>query len=103
MKDIDTKYKLIPFTEVEDMARKIAVRWAGGAKMDWIGDKHKLASDIMNYAKLKIIEFNNWRHSEGFGNASAFTSEQLYELFIQQKTKAIKDDAAALNPTTKTS
>jgi len=42
-------YKLIPMSEIEEEARRIAILWHENAT-DWIGDKHKLASDIMNYA-----------------------------------------------------
>jgi hypothetical protein len=48
------EYQLIPLSEIEDDARKIAVVWveelqdAGGIMLQ---QKHKLASDIMNYAK----------------------------------------------------
>ena len=36
--------------EITKEARQIAVLWHENAT-DWIGDKHKLASDIMNYAR----------------------------------------------------
>lgn len=36
--------------QITDEARMIAVRWHENAT-NWIGDKHKLASDIMNYAR----------------------------------------------------
>lgn len=52
MKDLDKDYKLIPMTEITDEAREIAVRWVENYKpmgFDLPG-KHKLASDIMNYA-----------------------------------------------------
>lgn len=44
-------YKLIPMSEITDEARKIAVAWMECDDKHWIGQKHKLASDIMNYAK----------------------------------------------------
>ena len=44
-------YELIPFLEITDKAREIAVTWMECENKDWIGQKHKLASDIMNYAK----------------------------------------------------
>lgn len=52
-KDIDNDYPLIPMSEIDDEAREIAVRWAENNGYSWIGDKHKLASDIMNYARRK--------------------------------------------------
>lgn len=51
MKELDTDYKLIPMSEITDEAREIAVRWCEASGIRWIGDKQKLASDIMNYAK----------------------------------------------------
>lgn len=51
-KPMDEDYPLIPMKDIEDEARLIAVRWHENAT-DWIGDKHKLASDIMNYARRK--------------------------------------------------
>ena len=52
MKGMDTDYKLIPMSEITDEARKIAVRW-GDEYFPGIAlsEKHKLASDIMNYAR----------------------------------------------------
>ena len=44
-------YKLIPMSDITDEAREISVRWMECEDKDWIGQKHKLASDIMNYAK----------------------------------------------------
>lgn len=48
--ELQTDYPLIPMSKVSDEARMIAVAWHENAT-DWIGDKHKLASDIMNYAR----------------------------------------------------
>lgn len=50
-KEIDTDYKLIPLSEITDEAREIAVRWGDNMVNDFISEKHKLASDIMNYAR----------------------------------------------------
>jgi hypothetical protein len=44
-------YKLIPMSEITGEARMIAIAWMECDDKDWIGQKHKLASDIMNYAK----------------------------------------------------
>lgn len=72
MKSIDKDYKLIPMSEITDEARMIAVRWvegyrdAGGIE---IQQKHKLASDIMNYAlnhlksQVRVVVIGN--HTEG--------------------------------------
>lgn len=51
MKEIDNDYKLIPMNEITDEARILAVRWGDNMKDDFITQKHKLASDIMNYAR----------------------------------------------------
>ena len=47
----NTGYRLIPMDQISDEAREIAVLWAEGNGYEWIGDKHKLASDIENYAR----------------------------------------------------
>lgn len=44
-------YKLIPMSEITDEAREIAVEWGANMKDDFITQKQKLASDIMNYAR----------------------------------------------------
>lgn len=53
-KTIENDYPLIPLGEICNEARKIAVRWGDeyfpGIAMS---EKHKLASDIMNYARRK--------------------------------------------------
>ena len=43
-------YKLIPMSEITDEARELAVAWMECEDKHWIEQKHKLASDIMNYA-----------------------------------------------------
>jgi hypothetical protein len=48
------EYDLIPMTDIDDEARDIAVIWAAHVNLKWIGDKHKLASDIMNYANKQV-------------------------------------------------
>ncbi len=55
-KTIKNDYPLIPMSEISEEARKIAVAWMECEDKNWIGNKHKLASDIMNYAR---------RHKEG--------------------------------------
>jgi len=44
-------YELIPMEKITDEARELAVLWMECDDKNWIGQKHKLASDIMNYAK----------------------------------------------------
>ena len=55
MKSIEKDYPLIPMDQITEEARQIAVRWMECDDKNWILHKHKLASDIMNYAR---------RHSE---------------------------------------
>lgn len=50
-------YPLIPMKDIDDEARILAVRWMECGDKDWIGQKHKLASDIMNYCRR-----NAYRH-----------------------------------------
>jgi hypothetical protein len=52
-------YRLIPMSEITDEARVIAVKWMECGDRDFIREKHKLASDIMNYARrynTRLIE-----------------------------------------------
>ena len=49
---LENDYPLIPLDQITDEARMIAVRWIGVSELDFdIKEKHKLASDIMNYAR----------------------------------------------------
>jgi len=57
MKTLDDDYQLIPMSEITDEAREIAVRWGDNMKDDFIAQKHKLASDIMNYARRYHAQF----------------------------------------------
>lgn len=54
MKKLPNDYKLVPLNEITDEARILAVTWIEGYE-EWmrsdIPHKHKLASDIMNYAR----------------------------------------------------
>lgn len=57
---LNKKYRLIPMDEITDDAREIAKRWYDGvSEMNDIGQKHKLASDIMNYANQQTSELNS--------------------------------------------
>lgn len=51
---IDTDFELIPMHEISDLSRDVAVRWLDCEEPHWIGNKHKLASDIMRYADLHL-------------------------------------------------
>lgn len=52
-KELIEEYKLVPMDEITEEAKAIAVLWVEGYKpMGFdLPQKHKLASDIMNYAK----------------------------------------------------
>ena len=63
-KTAEEGYKLIPMSEITDEAREIAVRWMECDDKDWIGQKHKLASDIMNYAKKYAAQQSKMDYSE---------------------------------------
>ena len=72
--ELQTDYPLIPMGKVSDEARMIAVAWHENAT-DWIGDKHKLASDIMNYARRsnkeleealkQLVQLKDWKDKNG--------------------------------------
>ena len=67
-------YSLVPMSDVSDEARLLAVAWHENAT-DWIGDKHKLASDIMNYARRsnkeliealhELVQLKDWKDKNG--------------------------------------
>lgn len=64
-------YPLVPLAEIEWEARSIAVAWVegfekiGGVEIE---QKHKLASDIMNYARRQSIDTEDYfyRAIDGF-------------------------------------
>ena len=53
------EYKLIPLSDVTEEARTIAVAWCENyQRMGFdIQQKHKLASDIMNYAAREVEQY----------------------------------------------
>ena len=62
-KRLNENYRLIPMKDITDEARDIAVMWVEGYKPAGIinlEQKHKLASDIMNYAALHAKDFADW-------------------------------------------
>lgn len=62
-KRLNENYRLIPMKDITDEARDIAVMWIEGYKPAGIinlEQKHKLASDIMNYAALHAKDFAEW-------------------------------------------
>ena len=63
------KYELIPLGKIEPVARKIAVLWVEGFEKTggiMLNDKHKLASDIMNYGRDYAMEFMLWTMTRRF-------------------------------------
>lgn len=109
-------YELIPMSEIDIEARKIAVSWVeqyGTMGFD-IQNKHKLASDIINYHRTKrdeyakevAIDFDKWKrdeewqlfiygesHKEKSGwynsdNINPLTDEELFELYQQSKQQS---------------
>lgn len=49
--ELETDYPLIPMKDITPEARTIAVAWSAVMEHPSIQNKHKLASDIMNYAR----------------------------------------------------
>ncbi len=64
------EYPLIPMSEITDEARGLSVSWMACEDKGWIGQKHKLASDIMNYSKYENEAFKDRviEELEGMGN-----------------------------------
>ena len=63
------KYNLIPLGKIEPVAQKIAVAWVEGFEKTggiMLNDKHKLASDIMNYGRNYAMDFMMWTMSRRF-------------------------------------
>jgi hypothetical protein len=82
MSNIDEDYKLIPMSDIDDEAREIAVRWVENYQpMGFdLPNKHKLASDIMNYAR---------RHSKKLQQAG-ISGKRLVQLLDKElETKGI--------------
>ena len=71
----EEEYKLIPMSEITDEAREIAVAWMQCDDKDWIGQKHKLASDIMNYAKKQVNQEVEKRIAERMPSEEWIASE----------------------------
>ena len=85
-------YPLIPMNEIDGEAREIAIRWAGGSGMDWIRDKHKLASDIMNYARRQKVTSETQMTIEDYNNViRIFTFKSYYP-----SAKEVEDDLKKL-------
>lgn len=66
--DVKKDFKLIPLMDIEPLAREIAVKWVenyGNMGFD-IENKHKLASDLMNYARLYHASLNKPKEGDTF-------------------------------------
>ncbi len=83
MKSIENDYPLIPMGEITDEARILAVRWGDNMKDDFITQKHKLASDIMNYAR-------RYYESE-IESAKVFTPQKIREKLLELNPQIIPD------------
>ena len=86
MTELDTDYKEIPMSDITDEARELAVRWGENMKDDFIAQKHKLASDIMNYAHrygIKIAEMQRQACAEE-ANKEHFTPTPLLVKTIKE-------------------
>lgn len=110
-KRLNENYRLIPMKDITDEARDIAVMWIEGYKPAGIinlEQKHKLASDIMNYAayyaKEQAIAFtkwiaqrdgavqmslnhHNWYYESDHDGDFPVTEETLFEKFIESQNK----------------
>lgn len=71
LQGLEKSYQLIPMKDITDEAREIAVRWMECDDKNWIENKHKLASDLMNYAR---------RHREVSGVVPEDIKEELREI-----------------------
>jgi hypothetical protein len=86
-------YILIPMSDITDEAREIAKAWYDGvSEMNDIREKHKLASDIMNYAKNQIPtdeESEKW-YEENIGinnDCSASSAIYKFRLWLRDRLK----------------
>jgi len=85
------EYKLIPLSQISDQAREIAVAWIEGYQpMGFdIEQKHKLASDIMNYAAAQIPDildrYTTFLQKEGYLDTDATQEEPTaIDSFLKQ-------------------
>lgn len=96
-------YKMVPFDDITSEARDIAVAWVDNyrpyASMNpQIGQKHKLASDIMNYSRVEALNFAEFiRHNFNDSMVDSWTRnsdnkifldiEEVYELYKEEERK----------------
>ena len=95
-------YQLIPMNDIDPEARELSVLWVESdvKEMNWIGDKHKLASDFMNYAKVKNKEMIEAlklakqtiraHHGMGMSRNQEMTMWNIYESNSPEMTKINK-------------
>jgi len=60
-----SKYRLIDMPSIDPLAKEIAIKWIERLTPGQIAipEKHKLASDFMNYARQNVQEFESWKNS----------------------------------------
>lgn len=115
MRDLQ-EYKLVPFSEITNEARDIATAWCENyVRMGFdIQQKHKLASDIMNYAaqetadsiqdidsltkKIAELMHENERLKEALKTIEYLLSDELYE---ENASAAYQTASGALKATEK--
>jgi hypothetical protein len=90
---METDYKLIGLSDIDPEARKIAVLWVEEYVKDEgfaLSTKHKLASDIMNYAKSYMNKNFNAECSRRLSESMTFEREQkLIDLFKQAGSRKL--------------
>lgn len=72
--DLKSDYPLVPMKDISDEARLISVAWMDCDDKRWIGNKHKLASDIMNYSRRRIEQL-----AEKLREANPYTDNKTFE------------------------
>ena len=96
MKAIDKDYKIIPMDEISDEAREIAVRWGTNMKDNFISQKQKLASDIMNYARrYHEQEVKNDKSNKSIDMAE----QQLLGFYSRQNGSTLRDIVSSMGLT----
>lgn len=97
-----TKYKLIPMLEIRPEVRKIAVAWFNGFESDLgiqIEQRHKLASDIQNYADSQVatLRQENDRAKEDANELRGIIAEHHLERESwRQSVEGLKEESHGL-------